>query len=136
MAVLPVRVKQKANDDSGMVRLGEFVIRNRKPLLWGNLLIVVLLTAAIPKNELNDQFVEYFDDSIEFRRATDFTMENLTGIYTIDYSLSAGEAGALNEPMFLKKVEEFAEWYREQPEVVHVNVFTDVNWNCAHVTGS
>jgi len=29
MAVLPVRVKQKANDDSGMVRLGEFV--NRVP---------------------------------------------------------------------------------------------------------
>jgi len=126
LAVLPIRVKQRADDQNGMERLGEFVIRNRKPLLWGNLLIVVLLTSAIPKNELNDQFVEYFDDSIEFRRATDFTMENLTGIYTIDYSLSAGEAGALNEPMFLKKVEEFAEWFREQPEVVHVNVFTDV----------
>jgi predicted RND superfamily exporter protein len=126
MAVLPVRVKQQNDDNSGMVRLGEFVIRNRKPLLWGNLLIVVMLAFAIPKNELNDQFVEYFDDSIEFRRATDFTTENLTGIYTIDYSLSSGEAGALNEPAFLKKVEEFAEWYREQPEVVHVNVFTDV----------
>ena len=126
IAVLPVRVKQQNNDNSGMVRLGEFVIRNRKPLLWGNLLLVVMLAFAIPKNELNDQFVEYFDDSIEFRRATDFTTENLTGIYTIDYSLRSGEAGALNEPAFLSKVDEFAEWYREQPEVVHVNVFTDV----------
>jgi len=126
LAVLPVRIKAGIDENRGMVRFGEFVIRNRKLLLWGNLLVVVALTAAIPKNELNDQFVEYFDDSIEFRRATDFTTDNLTGIYTIDYSLRSAAAGELNEPAFLQKVEEFAEWFREQPEVVHVNVFTDV----------
>jgi len=127
MAVLPVRIKPREHDESDMmVRLANFVIRNRNPLLWGNLLLVIFLAAAIPTNELNDQFVEYFDDSIEFRRATDFTTDNLTGIYTIDYSLNAGEAGALNEPAFLRKVETFANWYREQPEVVHVNVFTDI----------
>jgi predicted RND superfamily exporter protein len=127
MAVLPVRIKPRDMDETNMMgKLAEFVIRHRNPLLWGNLLIVVILCFAIPANELNDQFVEYFDDSIEFRRATDFTTDNLTGIYTIDYSLSAGAPGALNEPAFLNKVEEFANWYREQPEVVHVNVFTDV----------
>jgi predicted RND superfamily exporter protein len=127
MAILPVRVKQRAEDATDiMEKLADFVIGNRKKLLWGNLLVVIALAIAIPTNEMNDQFVEYFDDSIEFRRATDFTTDNLTGIYTIDYSLGAGEAGALNEPQFLHKVEEFANWYRKQPEVVHVNVFTDV----------
>ena len=127
MAILPVRIKPRATDETNfMEKLAEFVIRNRNPLLWGNLLIVVMLAFAIPTNELNDQFVEYFDDSIEFRRATDFTTDNLTGIYTIDYSLGAGEAGALNEPEFLRRVDQFASWYRSQPEVVHVNVFTDV----------
>lgn len=127
MAVLPVRIRPREHDDSDMMaRLADFVIRNRNRLLWGNVLIATILAAAVPTNELNDQFVEYFDDSIEFRRATDFTTDHLTGIYTIDYSLSAGEAGALNEPAFLEKVETFANWYRAQPEVIHVNVFTDV----------
>jgi len=127
MVVLPVRIKHgETRTHRQMVKLGDFVIRHRNALLWGNLLVVAALTLAIPKNEMNDQFVEYFDHSIEFRRATDFVTDNLTGIYTIDYSLSAGEAGGLNEPAFLKKVDEFAEWFRAQPEVIHVNVFTDV----------
>ena len=127
MTVLPVRIKHgETRTHQQMVKLGDFVIRHRTPLLWGNLLVVATLTLAIPKNEMNDQFVEYFDHSIEFRRATDFVTDNLTGIYTIDYSLSAGEAGGLNEPAFLAKVDEFSEWFRSQPEVIHVNVFTDV----------
>lgn len=127
VTVLPVRIKPRAEDDTNaMKKLAEFVIRHYKAMLWGNLLAGALLAAAIPLNQINDQFVEYFDHSIEFRRATDFTTDHLTGIYTIDYSLAAGEPGALNEPAFLQRVEEFAEWYRAQPEVVNVNVFTDV----------
>jgi predicted RND superfamily exporter protein len=127
MTVLPIRIKHgETRTQQLMIKLGDFVIRHRKPLLWGNILVVVALALAIPKNEMNDQFVEYFDHSIEFRRATDFVTDNLTGIYTIDYSLNAGEAGGLNEPAFLAKVDEFSEWFRAQPEVIHVNVFTDV----------
>lgn len=127
MSVLPIRVKQGPDATSKkMSALAEFVIANKKVLLWSNLLVVVALAASIPRNELNDQFVEYFDESIEFRRATDFVTDNLTGIYTIDYSLASGEAGGLNEPAFLQKVDEFANWYRAQEGVIHVNVFTDI----------
>jgi predicted RND superfamily exporter protein len=83
------------------------------------------LITFIPRNELNDEFVKYFDETFEFRRATDFVTENLTGIYDIHYSLNSGEAGGISEPAFLAKVEEFAQWYRQQPEVVHVNTITD-----------
>lgn len=127
MSVLPIRVNQGQDATSKrMSALAEFVIANKKLLLWGNIIIVMLLAASITRNELNDQFVEYFDESIEFRRATDFVTDNLTGIYTIDYSLSSGEAGGLNEPAFLQKVDEFANWYRAQEGVIHVNVFTDI----------
>jgi len=127
MSVLPIRVKQGQDFTSQkMSELAEFVINNKRMLLWGNVLLVVALAASIPKNELNDQFVEYFDHSIEFRRATDFVTDNLTGIYTIDYSLKTGEAGGINEPEFLAKVDEFANWYRDQDGVIHVNTFTDI----------
>jgi predicted RND superfamily exporter protein len=127
MSVLPIRVKPGQDFTSQkMSALAEFVIKNKRILLWSNVLLVVVLAASIPKNELNDQFVEYFDDSIEFRRATDFVTDNLTGIYTIDYSLKTGEAGGINEPEFLAKVDEFANWYRAQDGVIHVNTFTDI----------
>jgi len=127
MSVLPIRVKQGQDFTSQkMSALAEFVINNKRMLLWGNVILVVGLASAIPRNELNDQFVEYFDHSIEFRRATDFVTDNLTGIYTIDYSLKTGEAGGINEPEFLAKVDEFANWYRAQDGVIHVNTFTDI----------
>jgi predicted RND superfamily exporter protein len=125
--VLPVRVREgKTRGHHAMERLAEFVIRRRRALFWGTALIVLGLTAMIPRNQLNDQFVEYFDRTIEFRRASDFASENLTGFYTIDYSLGAGEPGGISEPAFLNKVEAFAEWFRSQPGVIHVNTLTDI----------
>jgi predicted RND superfamily exporter protein len=108
-----------------MDKLANFVVARRQPLLWGMLLLVVGLVALIPRNELNDEFVKYFDERVEFRVDTDFTTENLTGLYNIAYSLEAGESGGISEPAFLERLEAFADWYRKQPEVLHVNTLSD-----------
>ena len=123
ISVLPMRVKQKAKEGSTtfMARFADFVIIRKKGLLWGSVLVVIVIGSFVPKNELNDQFVNYFDKSMVFRQDTDFVMENLTGIYTIEHSLSAGESGGISNPAYLNKLEEFADWYLEQPGVIHVN---------------
>jgi len=126
IAILPMRPKpEKPGTVHTMDRLGEFVVARRQGLMWGVAGIIVLLVAFLPRNELNDVFVEYFDESFEFRRATDFVTENLTGLYDIHYSLNAGEPEGLSDPEFLKKVEAFAQWYRNRPEVMHVSTITD-----------
>ena len=109
-----------------MDRFADFVVARRNILFWSMGIIIILLVSLVPRNELNDEFVKYFDESIDFRTATDFVTENLTGIYTIDYSLGNGENGGINEPEFLADVEKFANWYREQPRVLHVNALTDI----------
>ena len=127
MAVVPVRVKVgETRRTARMDRFAEFVVARREPLFWGTGIVMIGLIALIPRNELNDEFVKYFNESIPFRTATDFASANLTGIYTIDYSLSNGEVGGINEPAFLKDVERFANWFREQPGVLHVNSLTDI----------
>ena len=127
MAVLPVRVTQTVSKTSQVMdRLAEFVIINRGKLLWGIGLFIVVGVAMIPRNELNDVFVEYFDERIEFRRDTDKVAENLTGLYLIEYSLNSGENGGISEPEFLNKIEKFANWYRQQPDVMHVSVISDI----------
>lgn len=126
LAVLPVRVKLKTGAGHPVFeRFGNFVVNRRKPLFWGMLLVIVTLTAGISQIELNDNFIKYFDESYDFRRATDFVEENLTGFDIIEYSLDSGEPGGINNPGFLAKVEEFADWYRRQPKVVHVNTIAD-----------
>ena len=126
LSLLPIRVSATGSrQDAAMAALGEFVVRRRRELLWGSGLVAVALVASIPRNELNDVFLHYFDESIEFRRDADFTVENLTGIYAMEYSLGSNESGGINNPDYLSDVAAFAEWYREQPETIYVNVITD-----------
>ncbi|GMQ88773.1 MAG: MMPL family transporter [Gammaproteobacteria bacterium] len=126
MLLLPVRARVARNHAStAMDSLADFVIRRRRPVLWGMSLTVLGLVAFVPANELNDEFVEYFDKSVDFRVDTDFTTDNLTGLYNISYSLGAGGSGAISEPDYLRKLDEFAVWYRQQPEVMHVNTLSD-----------
>lgn len=126
MAVLPVRTpKHQSDDSSGMLHFAEFVIRHRTTLLWGTSAVVLVLAAMVPRNQLSENFVEYFDHSVPFRVDSDFASKNLGGMYRIDYSLDTKQQGGVSDPEFLKKVEAFADWYRQQPETIHVNSLVD-----------
>ncbi len=126
MSLLPVRVRQVQNDDSHfMYVLGDFVVRQRRKLIWGMALFTIILVAAIPRNELNDVFVHYFDHTVPFRNDADFMTANLTGLYIMDYSLDSGENGGISKPAFLKDVDAFAKWFRKQPETIHVSTLSD-----------
>lgn len=126
IALMPIRVKQQQTQgDRAMRAFAEWVIGKRRFLLWGLGPTMLLLIAFIPLNEFNDEFVKYFDESIQFRRDTDFTTQNLTGIYTIQYSLNSGESSGISDPDFLTKVERFTQWFKKQPDVIHVNTITD-----------
>lgn len=129
MAILPLRVKQgdeKKQDTKIVDGIAEFVIKRRTPLFYGGIVTAIFIAAFIFTNELDDSFVEYFDESVQFRTDTDFATENLTGIYQVQFSLGAKDEGGISEPEYLAKVEEFAQWYRSQEGVLHVNTFTDV----------
>ena len=119
---------QKVEDTTSSImmrRFAEFVIAKRSALLLMMGVGSLLLISFVPKNELNDDFVKYFSERIEFRRDADFASKNLSGLYLVNYSLESGVDGGISEPAFQRKVEEFANWYREQPEVIHVNVISD-----------
>ena len=99
--------------------------RYRKVLMWGWLFIVIAMVLAVPRNELNDVLVHFFDESVEFRQDTDFMDANLSGNTLLEYSLHAKTEYGATDPAFLQDVSNFADWYREQPPVRHVSVITD-----------
>ncbi len=125
VSILPATGKKEVAGKQLMTRFGEFVIAKRKPLLISNTVIIITLAAFVPMNELNDQFVNYFDESIDFRSDSDYTAEHLTGVYYIDYALGTGESGGISEPHYLAEVAKFAQYLRSQPEVIHVQTISD-----------
>ena len=125
VSILPATGKKEVAGKQLMTKFGEFVIAKRKPLLIGNTLIIITLAAFVPMNELNDQFVNYFDESIEFRSDSDYAAEHLTGVYYIDYALGTEESGGISDPHYLAEVAKFAQYLRSQPEVIHVQTISD-----------
>ena len=125
-SILPVSVKPRESKTlKVMAKLADWVIVKQKSLLLGGGLLAILLIALIPRNELNDVFVEYFDERIEFRTDTDFIVENLTGIYYVDYSIDTKKSGNISDPNILADIKKFTDWLESQPEVIHVSSITD-----------
>ena len=125
VSILPASGKHEVAGKQMMTKFGEFVIRKQKTILVSNSLIIILLTALVPLNELNDEFVKYFDETIEFRRDSDYAAANLTGVYYIDYALATGESGGISDPGYLANVEKFSQYLRTRPEVMHVQTISD-----------
>ena len=127
LSLLPLRAPPLREGKSLFFdRLATFVIGRRTLLLWSVGAVAVVLIMGIPRNEISETWTRYFDDRYEFRRHTDFVIENLTGLDSLEYSLSAGREGGITDPEYLSTVDAFAEWFREQPEVTHVQAFPDI----------
>ncbi len=125
--VLPVRMKDKKQSSHQAIdSLAKFIINHRNGVLTGSILVSALLLAMIPLNQVNDEFVKYFKSSVEFRQDTDFTAENLSGIYSIQYSLISGESNGISDPAFLEQVERFSAWLQEKSIVTNVETITEV----------
>ncbi|SMM97924.1 Predicted exporter of the RND superfamily [uncultured Candidatus Thioglobus sp.] len=125
--VLPIKIKTKKIQKTHlMLKFSTFVIRSYKKILVFSLLAVIVFVSFIPLNEINDNFVEYFDERVEFRRDADKVDKYLTGIGSIDYSFKSGEAGGVANPEFLASVEKFTNWARKQSEVNNVSSITDI----------
>jgi predicted RND superfamily exporter protein len=128
ISVLPYRTKQAAGGDWSqrvMERLANVVIDNYRKLFVGVGLAALALIAFIPTIDFNDQWVEYFDERIEFRTDSDEAQE-FFGLYPIEYSVPAAGPGGVSEPEFLANLERFAEFLRTQPNVTHVYSLSDI----------
>ena len=127
LSVLPLRARRVRAEQPGLFdRFGAFVIARRTFLLWSFSILAVALISGIPRNELTDNWTQYFDERYQFRRDTDFVLENLTGMETLEFSLEAGSEGGITNPDYLRTVDDFAGWFRNQAEVSHVQAFPDI----------
>ncbi len=126
---LPFKVKavdQTARAPVFFNALTGFVIKFRKVILISAAGATFISMWLIPNNQINDQFVNYFDPEVEFRKATDYAAEVLLGPYSLDVSVDSGSENGIVSPGFLRKLEDFVAFANQQPEVSHIFTLTDV----------
>lgn len=127
VSLLPTRVKAgESFAANSMGKFAELVIANKIPLVSISALIAIVLMLLAPMNIISDRFSKYFSESTALRIDTDFTDQNLGGLYRIEYSLDTNTPSGVSSPGYLDTVEKFAQWFRQQENVQHVNTYTDI----------
>ncbi len=107
------------NQMGALVAAGIFV----NYLLTFSLLPAIM---ALLNIRLDDDFIRYFDERFEYRRASDFAEQHLTGLNIVEFDLKAGSDGGVYDPAYQRKVAEFADWLRTQPKVLSVTDITQI----------
>ncbi|NTS76836.1 MMPL family transporter [Catenovulum sp. SM1970] len=125
LKLLPARAIKQTDNSNFMERFAEVVIEKRTPILIGSTLLIVAVIALVPQNKVNDVPIEYFDESITFRQDSDFMDQHLMGVSTIDIEISSGEENGINKPKFIKQLDDFSLWLREQDRIDHVFTLSD-----------
>jgi len=127
LSMLPIRARKlREKKQDFFDRISRFVISYRMTLLYSFGLLTILLVAGIFRIELKENWLEVLDESYEFRQSADFLSENFPGVETYEYPLDSGRKDGITDIEYLKQVDAFAEWYREQPELVHMFSIADI----------
>ena len=127
-AVLTLLPLEASKDRSAMLMAG--VGRTINRLRWVLLIMVttgVLATVGgLGQIRLDDDFVRYFDERFEYRVASDFAEERLTGLNIMEFVLETGVDGGVYQPEYQHFLAEFTEWLRAQPGVASIADISEI----------
>lgn len=104
----------------------EWVIENPKKVFYGTLTVSIVLSLCTYLNDMNDDNIGYFGKHLPIRVATELAEEKGLGMNFIEYSLDSKEEYGITNLEYLQKVDALVSWLKAQPEVVHVNSFTEL----------
>ena len=126
MAKLSSVKKEHVQEPLDFNRYLNVLFRNRNVVLWILLVGSLSLASFSTLNKLNDDNIDYFDQSTEIWQAANFADQHLGGPLLLEYGLNSGQREGIYDPDYLVQVETFSQWLNSQPDVVHVHSFTDV----------
>jgi predicted RND superfamily exporter protein len=106
-------------------RFADWLIAKKVILSASSLLLIILAAVAIGENRINDEAVKYFAKGTEFRDATDFMENRLSGMTTITVALNSGKSEGISDPEYIKTLEQLTTWLRARADVHHVASLAD-----------
>lgn len=127
LAVLPIKPRKAEKESaSNYGKLAHRLIKYRTMTVVVVVVATLIGAYGVTRNQLEDNFVNYFSKSVPFRADSDFAEANLSGVHEVLYSIGAKGPGGISELEYQNNLEKFSSWLRSQPEVFNVTSITDV----------
>lgn len=118
LLVLPGQMRGRPPTGTAFVsRLGDWVVRRRRLLLPGMAALLLLAVSGISQNRFGENYVEYFPPDNDFRVASQFANDRLSGMQVIEFSIPSAAPGGVNDPEYLRHLDAFAKWFETQAPV-------------------
>ena len=105
--------------------IADISVRYRKPLFIAFTILVIVTAPFIGLNRFNDDYRQFFGEDMDIRLAMEALIRHMEASNHIEYAIASGTEDGINNPAFLKKVEAFVDWYKEQPGITHVYSYVD-----------
>ncbi|SFV50853.1 Predicted exporter of the RND superfamily [hydrothermal vent metagenome] len=129
LLILKKKVKRevvKATVENKSIKYGAFIIRNSKKIIAISSIAIVLLSIGLFQVKVDSNTIRYFDKSVEFRKSTEFMMENLTGPMTYEIVVDSKSKDGIKEPKFMRTVEQFYQDFQAKySEARHISSLVD-----------
>ncbi len=109
-----------------MASVGRWINRWRWPVLIASLVSILFAVNGLQQIRLDDDFIRYFDSRFEYRVASDFAEERLTGLNLMEFDLETGVDGGVYEADYQHFLGRFTTWLRVQPGVVSVADISEI----------
>lgn len=132
LSMLPLRPPKEHRRENDILALfSSFVVSYPRTLFFVAAVPAIIAILGVANLRLDDDFVRYFDSRFEFRGASDFTEQHLTGLNIVEYGFESGTSEGIYDPDYMKRLEAFATWLERQPNVVNVahvgNILRKIN---------
>lgn len=126
MAALP---QPKPSNRTGQSTVGQklmtsfsfWVIKYYKTLLIVIGVFGIGMMYLVTKNEITEQWNEYFDKTYEIRQVVDKVNDNLAGTHRLQYTIRSAQGdNGIYTPEYLQQLDAFTQWFKQQDKVGHV----------------
>jgi uncharacterized protein len=139
MVLLPLKGKRRKGKKEGKVddealhqppgalhRLGLWIDRNRKAIVFGWLAVAIGALAYGARNQVNHVPIELFKADAPIRVAQEFVRDRLGWSEAIEIVIDSGTEEGIKDPEFLRKVDTFGTWIQTKPYVIRVTSVVDI----------
>lgn len=127
MAALPQPKKSNRTEQSTlgqklMTSFSFWVIKHYKILLVVIGVFGIGMMYLVTKNQITEQWNEYFDETYEIRQVIDKVDKNMAGTHRLQYTIRSTQGdNGIYTPEYLKQLDAFTQWFRAQDKVGHVD---------------
>ncbi|MCG8314581.1 MAG: MMPL family transporter [Pseudomonadales bacterium] len=125
VVLLPTQKYKKREGSHFMEVFADFIIKRKLVIFTLSTICCAGLASQAFKNQLNDVWYEYFDEAFEVRIATEFMLDELTGLNRLMFTFPAGEKSGIMNPEYMEGLDKFVTWARRHENVAYVSSFSD-----------